>query len=144
VSRRKSVARTTVMATQGSTTKAKSITLDIGLGTLTGTVKGLKKGDRVTAYDTKAKLNYEIARATKGGTLKIRAKLGPGTYRLSVDKLNLVSKTVRIRSGKQVSAGTITAPSKRNRLTGIVKGSNGKPLANARVVISNRYGIKVS
>lgn len=126
---------------QGSPTKVKDVTIDRRRGTVTATFKRLKKGEKVVAYDLTSKVRREVAKAKKNGTLKVSVKLFPGRYRLEVQRLNLVTKVVRVRPGKKVDAGVKAAPSKRPRLTGILKGTDGKPLRDVKVSLSNRYGL---
>lgn len=138
-SRKHADVSTTVTATPGSTTQLEDIVLDMRRGTVTATIKRVKKGDRIMVYP-RGGYAQEITRAKKSGTLKVKTKLSPGRYRIGVHRLNLVTKEVRVRAERTVSAGTISAPTKRTKLTGIVKASNGKRLANAQVTVYDRYG----
>src|SRR5690554_4122922 len=127
-------------ATQGKTVTAKTLKLKApAIGTITAKVKNLKKGDGVYAYDTKLKFSTYVGQATKS-TLKVKAKLPVGTYRLVVAGTNTASKAVSVKKGKTAKFGTFKAPKKRTKVTGKIKGSNGKPLAGARVSVVDSYG----
>ena len=127
-------------AKQNASKSAKTIKLKNNTqGTITGTVKGLKKGDSVWLYDTKAKWSYQIAVAEKK-TLKIKQKVSPGTYRIVVGGTNKASKAVTVRNKKTAKAGSLTAPSKRTKVSGTIKGSNGKAISNASVAVYDKYG----
>jgi len=129
-----------VSAKAGKTASAKVIKLKTyPEGTLTGTVKGLKKGDTVWVYDTKLKYSFHLQTATKS-TVKIKQKLAPGTYRLVVGGTNVVSKAVTVKAKKTAKAGTLNAPKKRTKVSGTIKGANGKALANASVWVNDSYG----
>ena len=130
----------TVTAKQGSAKTAKTIKLKSQpLGTITGTVKGLKKTDSVWLYNTKSKYSFMIA-APGTKTFKVKQKVEPGTYRLVVGGTNKASKAVTVKAKKTSKAGTLTAPSKRTKVSGTVKGSNGKVLAEASVWVDDSYG----
>lgn len=130
----------TVTAKQGSSKKAKTVKIKSAKqGTITATVKNLKVGDTIWLYDTKAKYSFQIATAEKK-TVKIKQKIAPGTYRVVVGGTNKASKAVTVRAKKTAKAGTLKAPSKRTKIYGTVKGSNGKVLAGATVWASDSYG----
>lgn len=130
----------TATAKQGSSKKAKTVKIKSAKqGTITATVKNLKVGDTIWLYDTKAKYSFQIATAEKK-TVKIKQKIAPGTYRVVVGGTNKASKAVTVRAKKTAKAGTLKAPSKRTKIYGTVKGSNGKVLAGATVWASDSYG----
>ena len=132
-----------ITAKQGKRLSVKTIKLKSHpQGTLTGTVKGLKDGDSVWAYDVKNKYAFMLLVAD-AKTEKINEKLAPGTYRLVVGGTNKASKSVTVRNKKKVSAGTLTAPSKRTKVSGTVKGSNGKVLKDAYVWVTDSFGTAV-
>lgn len=129
-----------VSAVQGKTVTAKTVVLKSNpVGTITATVKGLKKGDSIYAYDTKAKWAQWVGEAKKS-TFKVKAKVAPGTYRIVVGGQNIASKAVTVKAKKTSKAGTLKASKKRTKVTGVVKASNGKKLANATVWVSDSYG----
>lgn len=136
----KAAGRSSVTAKQNATRSAKTIKLkNHALGTITGTVKGLKTGDAISLYDTRAKYSLQIAVADKK-TVKIKHKVAPGTYRLVVNGTNTASKAVTVRNKKTAKAGTLRAPKKRTKVSGTIKGSNGKRLARAGVWVEDKYG----
>jgi len=131
----------TVAAKQGATVTAKTLRMDkVTFGTITGKVKGLKKGDTVWVYDTKLKYSYQVGAAEKKGSLKVKENLAPGTYRLVVGGTNVASKAVTVKAKKTSKAGSLKAPKKRTKVTGKIKGSNGKALKTAWVSLVDSYG----
>ncbi len=132
-----------VSAKQGASKTAKNIKITKAkYGTITATVKNLKKNDTVWVYDTKSKYSFQLAIAKKS-TLKIKEQLSPGTYRIVVGGQNAASKAVTVKAGKTAKVGTYNAAKKRTKVSGTIKGSNGKALANASVSVVDSYGTSV-
>lgn len=130
-----------VIAVQGKSVTAKTIRIKAEKkGTLKATIKGVQKGDAIWAYDTRAKYPLELDTADKKGKLKITGKVPVGTYRVVIGGTNKASKAVTVKANKSVNAGTLKAPKKRARLTGVVKGSNGKRVGGVNVTAYDSYG----
>jgi len=130
-----------VSAVQGKTVSAKNLVAKKwAQGTITATVKNLKPNDRVYAYNTKTKFASWIAETQEGGTLKVKAKVAPGSYRILIGGPNPASKAVTVKKNKTTKAGTLKAPAKRTKVTGTIKGYDGKVVKKADVWVSDSYG----
>lgn len=98
-------------------------------GTIDAKVSRLKKHDTLFLYNVKthwsAPIGWKMKPTKKKGTVTLRTKVEPGTYRLVIAGTNVASKKFTVRPGKSTTVKPFKGPKKRSTVKGKIKRGDG-------------------